>query len=191
MFRCAAGLAVYLSLFAALGCATTRSRPGPVPPPPKTTTLGALLSHAGELDLAPELIASLEKADQKLTATLAPAMHELSAYVTSKEGDKNRPPPPLEPIPAEHGTSPGVPVGTGHHHGGHNPSSSGSPKNAQAHEVAALTKRIEDAEMGAYLEVEKTLSPAQRERARELVSAVWEELLQRDTAIRRLFGLEE
>ena len=192
--------AVLVLVAAVTACAGSRpAERRPIPPAPPSA-LAVLSVHSGELGLDAGQIRRLEGDVARLAEATAQDRREL------EEGIAARSRPPRSPAGQGAGEGPGqaqppsrawpeggAPGRMGGHGGGRREGAlapAGHGEAARRH-VDGLLRRIEDAEMKAYLETESWLPGSIRDRCRELVGAQRDRLLERHAAIRERLGIQE
>ena len=196
-----------LLLLAVAGCAASQpvppALPGDLPPLPRSS-LVAVLAHRSELDLNDDQVAALEQADAELQQRLARLRAEgavaappdrAGPAIQGPAGGAGAPPTgrpgggtsagpggfQLAPTPGGLGgptaaALPGM--------GGGQAGSGGPARRAAVRDQEALEARLDDADTSAFLKAEAALSPAQRERAREIATAFRERLFERRELLR-------
>jgi hypothetical protein len=159
----------------------------------------AVLAHRGELELNDDQVAALERADADLQLELAKLPAE--GVVVPPAEHRSGPPPVSGPPPGSPGAggpsggrAPGMgmnmgPGGVqltpgGGMGGGAGMAPSGAapaapPRRDPARAQQAHEAKLDDADTRAFLKIESALTPAQRERAREIASGYREQLFDR------------
>ena len=195
-----------LLLLAAAACASApvARAPSPDQPPLPRSSIVAVLAHRGELELSDEQAAALEQADADLQAQFARLRAEGGVPAPAPGGLRGSvhggPPSSGQGGQAApgFGMSAGpdgfqlAPTGTGHGgapRAGAAPEMAGTPPADGAKPPArrqdpvkvqeALDAGLDDADTRAFLRAEAVLTPAQRDRAREIASGYREQLFER------------
>jgi hypothetical protein len=176
--------------------------PADLPPLPRSSIV-AVLAHRGELELSADQAAALEQADADLQVQLTRLRAEGGLVPPAEPRPGAGPPPGMGQPPGGPGTggpgggrAPGMgmssgpggfqlsPTGGGMgggagHGGGAGAAPSAPPRRDPARAREGLEARLDDADTRAFLKVEPVLTPAQRERAREVASRYREQLFER------------
>ena len=196
-----------LLLLAAAACASApvAREPSPDQPPLPRSSIVAVLAHRGELELSEEQAAALEQADAELQAQFARLRAEGGAPAQGSVAPPVHDGAPAGGMPPVGDPGAGGPTGaggakpsgfgmnmgpggfqaspTGGMGGGPGPAGAAPPTGARRRdplkEQQALEARFDDADTRAFLKAEAALTPAQRDRAREIASAYREQLFER------------
>lgn len=193
-----------LLLLAAAACASapvSREPPANQPPLPRSSIV-AVLAHRGELELSEEQATVLERADAELQVQLSRLRTE--GVVAPPAEPRSGPPPESGPPPGSPGAggpgggrspgmgmnmgpggvqlTPGGGMGGGAGRAGMAPSGAAPaapPRRDPARAQQAIEAKLDEADTRAFLKAEAALTPAQRERAREIAGAYREQLFER------------